>query len=293
MIKTVPSALLGNFQRKIRPELLIARDFYQFTSEILRHDQTLKVYLNHTSVPVDLSSGDTYPPQAIQTQRLGRKCTNFIISAIRRLDRQLELDFKFVSRAENAGIRFYFDSEIQLPGQGVTLGIAHPTKKGNNSYWDIILNKPAFNNDKVYLKYAILHEFGHSLGLEHSFDGSDGDVFQTTNSDRGAHPEETLMAYRSPRGEVWPNWYSDNDLKALRRLWGREVGGGFGDVLTGEQSAHDSWGTRSQQLRCRPTQIECSADGLLDATGVDSDFGHAELINLSAGLASSTSGDLG
>jgi Ca2+-binding RTX toxin-like protein len=63
---------------------------------------------------------------------------------------------------------------------------------------------------------------GHTLGLEHPFDFSDGDGFESSNPSLSAFPEDTVMAYRSPREGVWPNFYSLNDLEALISQWGAE-----------------------------------------------------------------------
>jgi hypothetical protein len=72
------------------------------------------------------------------------------------------------------------------------------------------------------LRYATIHEFGHTLGLEHPFDNGDGDYYGSTSSAASAFPEDTVMAYRSPQGSSWPTWYSTNDINALVSVWGVE-----------------------------------------------------------------------
>mgnify|MGYP003311597489 FL=1 len=69
-----------------------------------------------------------------------------------------------------------------------------------------------------------MHELGHVLGLEHPFNDDDGDVFENVTSPwTSAYPEETVMAYRQPSLGSWPQYFSDNDLNALKSIWGIET----------------------------------------------------------------------
>ena len=38
------------------------------------------------------------------------------------------------------------------------------------------MNYPEVEFDEAYRRYVLIHEFGHSLGLEHPFEAGDGDV---------------------------------------------------------------------------------------------------------------------
>jgi serralysin len=276
--------------RTIPPDQLISPDFRDFSQQQVVTDGVLDLYLHRPAGPVVVNGGG-YGSQTIQTLAMEEAFYSFLTAAIERLDAELNLNFRLVQDPSLADVRFFLDSEISLGDSGgVTLGIALSNDTPERDFWEVMLNMTAFNGEIDYLYYAALHELGHTLGLEHPFDRSDGDVFASANSSRSAYPEETLMAYRSPWGDQWPTWFSSNDLAALKAIWGEAtdagtqpqllpqkligsaiddtlIGGGGPDLLRGEQgndvltgggSADELWGGPGSN------QFFSAADGATD-----------------------------
>ena len=67
--------------------------------------------------------------------------------------------------------------------------------------------------------YVINHEILHALGLEHTFDDSDGDYYLSTDPFLSATPEQTTMSYRSPETGLYPVDISEADYTALIDIW--------------------------------------------------------------------------
>jgi hypothetical protein len=136
-----------------------------------------------------------------------------------RLDELLELDFVFSPTSDTSKINVYLDTTIDLGGGGTTLGVALSNEFRRSSWWEIILNGPPLINDLDYFQFAFVHELGHVLGLEHPFDGSDGDLGGVRFGDPDA--SVTVMSYTEPV-DGWPDFYRPSDLAALVSVWGLE-----------------------------------------------------------------------
>ena len=209
-VQTVPS------------NLLISPEFSNFTKANLLADGVFSVYLNTNGGNVAIGGGD-YGAQTINTLSMDASLQGFIKNTLSRLSQFVNIDFQFNSDSKNTDLNFYLDTKIDIGGSGTTLGIALENSQPNHNWWEVILNTPALASNTSYLHYATIHELGHVLGLEHPFDTSDGDVFISSDPTKGAYPEDTVMAYRSPEGVQWPDWYSVNDIQALVTLWGARL----------------------------------------------------------------------
>ena len=224
----------------LAPEVLISPSLSSFSQALLADDRVLDIYLHRSGAPAQVGAG-VFASQTIQTQLIAPDLEAFLRNTLVELDSQIGISFRFIERADLADLAFYIDQEIDLDDGELTLGIALPNQLAGHRYWEVMLNGPELANKSDYLRYAALHEIGHVLGLEHPFDNSDGDYYLSTDPYRSAFPEDTLMAYRSPRGGIWPESFTANDIAALQTIWGVQatptrlnlVGGPGPDVLIG------------------------------------------------------------
>ena len=85
----------------------------------------------------------------------------------------------------------YISVDEMPDGYEDAIGLADYNYNNNNEagvdlLFDVDTIKGIFNRNrdkKDALRYVYLHELGHSLGLEHPFDDSDGDVLNDTTGD--------------------------------------------------------------------------------------------------------------
>lgn len=261
----------------IAPEGLIDNSNAAYTERATATDGVLDYYL-HTPGGAVTVAGGGFGEQTIESVEISAADQDYFQSMVERLDTIIDLDFRQASTAAAADVDLFFDMEIDLGGGGNTLGLATTSGRGG---WELFVNYPEVQNDVNYLRYVLIHEFGHALGLEHPFEGGDGDTVNgTTDPWASAFPEETVMAYRSPLSGSWPEFFTDNDLNALIDLWGAETrvftndrdlitGAAYRDILLGAGGDDELRGRRGAD------RIEGGSgdDQVMGGDGADELFG--------------------
>ena len=209
--------------RIISEELLIDNELIDFIKNIYLVDNSMDIYLHNAAGEKNVKGG-VYGEQVISTFAMDISDLYFYKSVLADLDLTLDINLNLVNESAEADISFFYDTEIKVNGETDILGIVVQNNLEERSSYEVFLNYPNFDENVSYLRYAFLHELGHVLGLEHPFNNDDGDVFENITSPwTSAYPEETVMAYRQPSLGSWPQYFSDNDLNALKSIWGIET----------------------------------------------------------------------
>ena len=205
----------------IAPAGLIDAASAEATRQYTATDGVLDFYLHTPGGPVVIDGGG-FGEQVIQSLPISIEDQAFFRAMVERLDAVLDLDFRESATAAGADVDLYYDTQIDLGGggSGPTVGLA--TTSGFDG-WELFINQPELADDENFRRYVLIHEFGHALGLEHPFEAGDGDTVNgSTDPWASAFPEETVMAYRLPQNDAWPEFFTDNDLQALVQIWGAE-----------------------------------------------------------------------
>ena len=159
------------FGLSILPAYLIEDAFVTATRQATATDDVLDYYLHSSGGAVNVSGGG-FGEQTIQSVSISSSDQAYFDAIVSRIDNIIDLDFRRGSSAAEADVDLYYDTEIELDS-GKTLGLA--TSSGDDG-WELFVNYPELEFDEAYRRYVLIHEFGHSLGLEHPFEESDGDV---------------------------------------------------------------------------------------------------------------------
>ena len=204
----------------IKSKDLIDREWVIYTRQAVSdHRSKYRYYIHTISESVEIGGGP-YGQQLINPLEILPEDEDFFVASMMRLDNLIDLDFERTTHQYAASARYFLDSKIDIDGNPLALTM---TNSDQNQRWFEVLLDGERLVDEAYRRYAFLHEFGHTLGLEHPFDHSDGDSVGGTNPwTSSIFPEQTVMAYRAPLSGQWPQWFSGSDIRALVETWGLE-----------------------------------------------------------------------
>ena len=204
----------------IQVKALVDEDWVEYAKQTINDNGSHYSYYIHISnEPIEIGGGP-YGRQTIYPLDMSYSDQRFVIESLERLDRLIDLDFERTWKHLESASRFYIDSKIDVGGN--QLGMVLTNGDYRQRWFEILLDGGQLT-DQDYRRYAALHEYGHTLGLEHPFDHEDGDSVGGTNAWTSTiFPEDTVMAYRAPMTGQWPQWFSPSDIRALVETWGLE-----------------------------------------------------------------------
>ena len=187
-------------------------------------DKTLDIYLHDVNGYIDVAKGTPFS-QRIRTLSFSDSLLIHARYQLESISAVVDLDFNEVQNPDIADISIYYDTEINIDAsESTTFGITitNTTSYPNRRLWtEIFLNGTDLNTySSDFNKYVFNHELLHALGIEHTFDNSDGDFYLSTDPQLSSTPEETVMSYRPPISGTYPTDISSSDYSALQEIWG-------------------------------------------------------------------------
>ena len=200
----------GNKQSaSIDPSLLISSAFGDITKGYLNGQETFNYYIFNVSTNIQ------YLEQELQTIQHQDDSIQFINNIFTQLDPLIDLDFKATSNPEESDLMIISVDDWKAWSSD-TVGQVVNVSSGWHLLWKDIaqdsLKGNASGSNDSFDANTITHEIGHALGLSHPNEDPFNSQWTT---------DDSVMSYNiSPDG--WDFSFSDADIEALQRIWGRE-----------------------------------------------------------------------
>ncbi len=215
---------------------LVENDEIHFRRKIAELNQwTISIFIDRNG------DSNTFAESSHNASPISDGHYNSLKSSIERLNALIGVDLKLVDNQDLADIKYYHHSYDVTSGDasGVnSYSYSYTGSLENPEYADWGYNHISVNDfSEESWAFISSHEIGHALGLEHPFEGEDGDVYGDTYT---ATSDQTVMAYGYPSNGIYPDFYTSVDISALQQIWGlpgsgrKMTGDAFNNLLTGE-----------------------------------------------------------
>ena len=187
-------------------------------------DKSFSFYVHYIPGPTLVSQGTAHS-QVINTTKPSDRFINHLKRQFQRISLVVDIQFAQVSDPDKADLIFYNSSTINLGSSDeTTLGhtLFNLDPYLGRQWTELFFNSSALSTSTLVNidHYVFNHELLHALGLEHTFDDSDGDYYLSIDPQLGATPEDTAMSYRLPDSLSYSDDITESDYNALIQIWG-------------------------------------------------------------------------
>ena len=165
------------------------------------------------SISFYINQSGEHKPDGENTLPISSSLSSFIASTIINLDSLISPALSITNSPENADIVISRYQGRPLNRKYVS---TNPSTGQNTISKNLIFIDSERDQDKPGIRITVLHEIGHSLGLEHNFDADDGDVYGTEDLD----VDITVMSYGSTISSEYTAKFTESDILAIQTIWG-------------------------------------------------------------------------